>query len=64
MKLKNKVNLIVEEYKPEEFYSRAKGLEKEPEGGKRCFLCYELRMREAAIIAQKGGFDYFVYFGN
>ena len=37
----------------------AKGLSEEPEGGARCFLCYELRMREAAVLAQKGGFDYF-----
>ena len=27
--------------------------------GERCFKCYELRMREAAIMAKEGGYDYF-----
>lgn len=26
---------------------------------KRCFLCYELRLRQTAIFARKGKFDYF-----
>ena len=30
-----------------------------PEGGERCFKCYELRLREAAVIAKDRGFDYF-----
>ena len=29
------------------------------EGGERCFKCYELRLEEAAKIAQEGEFDYF-----
>ena len=37
----------------------AKGLEQVPEGGERCFKCYELRLREAAKVAAAGGFDYF-----
>ncbi len=37
----------------------AKGLEKVKEGGVRCFKCYELRLREAAEIAKKAGYDYF-----
>lgn len=35
------------------------GLEKEPEGGKRCFKCYELRLRKTAELAKQLGFDYF-----
>lgn len=52
---------MVEEgsYEPERFYEIAKGLEKEPEGGNRCFQCYELRLKETAILAKKRGFDYF-----
>ncbi len=46
-------------YEPQEFFSAVKGLEKIPEGGERCFACYELRMREAAKLAKKGGYDYF-----
>lgn len=29
------------------------------EGGERCFICYELRLREAARYAIDGKFDYF-----
>ena len=37
----------------------AKGMEKNPEGGERCFKCYRLRMEEAARLAQKDNYDYF-----
>ncbi len=43
----------------ERFYEMAKGLEMVPEGGERCFRCYELRLREAAIYAKERGMDYF-----
>ena len=46
-------------YNPEVFETIAKGLEDAPEGGVRCFACYELRQREAAEYAAKEGFDYF-----
>lgn len=36
-----------------------RGLEQEPEGGKRCFKCYEMRLQEAAKLAKEGGFDFF-----
>ena len=36
-----------------------KGLENEPEGGKRCHVCYELRLHEAAVVAKELGYDYF-----
>ena len=31
----------------------------EPEGGKRCRACFELRLGETAKRAKEGGFDYF-----
>ena len=34
------------------FFKEVKGLEKEPEGGKRCFKCYELRLRKTAELAK------------
>lgn len=46
-------------YEPERFYEMAKGHEADPEGTERCFLCYELRLREAAGYAAEGGYDYF-----
>lgn len=36
-----------------------KGLEQEPEGGKRCLKCFELRLDETARLASEKGFDYF-----
>ncbi len=41
------------------FYAMARGREHLPEGGERCFACYELRLREAAALARERGFDYF-----
>ena len=46
-------------YDPQVFYEMAKGMEKVPEGGERCFKCYRLRMEEAARLAQKDNYDYF-----
>ena len=46
-------------YVPEEFYSRVRGLEKEPEGGARCRVCFELRLEEAARLASESGYDYY-----
>lgn len=45
--------LIEGEYNPEEFYAAAKGLENEPEKGKRCDKCFELRLSKAAELAKK-----------
>lgn len=47
------------DYLPETFFQMAKGLEACPEGGSRCFGCYELRLRETAKQAALQGFDYF-----
>lgn len=59
MPLKGKVRFIQGRYEPSEFYSVAKGLETAPEGGERCFRCYELRLRETAEYARQSNFDYF-----
>ena len=59
MPAKNKVEFMEGRYEPEVFYEMAKGMEDIPEGGERCFKCYELRLREAAVIAKDRGFDYF-----
>lgn len=56
---KNKINFIPTDYEPEKFYNAIKGHEKDKEGGERCFICYELRLRETAEYAKRGGFDYF-----
>lgn len=53
------VEVIEGRYEPEVFEDMARGLEDLPEGGGRCYKCYELRMREAAREAAAGAFDYF-----
>ena len=55
----HKISYIEGTYDTKRFYEMAKGLEKVPEGGERCFKCYELRLRESAMLAKAGGFDYF-----
>lgn len=59
MPFKNKVEFVEGRYEPREFYDAVKGYEEEPEGGRRCHICYEMRLREAAEYAKKGGYDYF-----
>lgn len=56
---KNPIAMITGKYDVEKFYEIAKGLEYIPEGGERCHRCYELRLREAALIAKEKSFDYF-----
>lgn len=46
-------------YESERFLETVRGLEKCPEGGERCFRCYELRLRETAKRAAEGRFDFF-----
>lgn len=53
------VRFVEEEYEREHFYEMARGMEALPEGGARCFACYELRMRKAAAYAVSHGFDFF-----
>lgn len=36
-----------------------KGYEQCKEGGERCFLCYELRLKKTAQLAAEKGYDYF-----
>lgn len=59
MKTQHPVAFIAGNYDRDRFYEMAKGLEHLKEGGERCLRCYELRLREAAEVAKKCGFDYF-----
>lgn len=53
------INIVEGDYEPQDFFQIAKGLEQCPEGGERCFACYELRLRKTAEAAAEGGFDFF-----
>lgn len=56
---KHPVKFIEGDYDKDSFYAIAKGLEKEPEKGRRCHKCYDLRLRKTATVAKDLGFDYF-----
>lgn len=56
---KNPIQFVEGSFEKERFYAMARGLENVPEGGERCFRCYELRLREAAILAKEKKMDYF-----
>ena len=53
------VKLVEAPYDPESFAEIARGREREPERGARCYLCYQLRMRKTAEYALEKGFDCF-----
>ena len=59
MGLADKVDILAEPWKSEDYYRRVKGLENEPEGGKRCAECFRLRLLETARLAKHYGYDYF-----
>lgn len=56
--VKYPVEFLEGTYRPEDFFSMAKGLETVPEGGERCFRCYELRLLESVLLAERLGYDY------
>lgn len=51
--------LLVEPWRSEDYFSRIKGLENEPEEGKRCLECFKIRLEETARIASERGFEWF-----
>jgi predicted adenine nucleotide alpha hydrolase (AANH) superfamily ATPase len=53
------VTFIEGDYEKNRFYDVAKGLEEEPERGKRCTKCFGLRLGETAKKAAELGMDYF-----
>lgn len=53
------LQVIDDEYDNRTFFQMAKGMEQEKEGGKRCFSCYEMRLRKTAEMAARAEADYF-----
>lgn len=53
------ISLIEGAYNYNEFLQIAKGYERCPEGGERCFRCYRFRLEQTAKLAKEKGFDYF-----
>ena len=53
------IEIIDCKYDPSSFFEISKGLEDEPERGKRCYKCYELRLEETARVAEELNIPYF-----
>ncbi|MCM1102882.1 MAG: epoxyqueuosine reductase QueH [bacterium] len=54
-----KIEILEGRYCPQDFFQMAEGYEQCREGGERCLRCYELRLRETAETAARGGYDFF-----
>lgn len=53
------ISIVEGDHDPQLFFHAVKGLENCPEGGERCFRCFDLRLRETARRAAAGGYDFF-----
>lgn len=53
------ISVIEDSYNSKEFYETIKGHELDGEKSKRCYLCYEMRLRHTIERAKALGFDYF-----
>ena len=53
------VGYIEGAYEPDRFMIKASPLADEPEGGRRCDLCFALRLTETARMAKELGMEYF-----
>ena len=51
--------LVVGEYDSQRWLAAVTGLESEPEGGRRCAICYSFRLLETQRVALERGFDAF-----
>ena len=58
-KTKYKISIIDGRYDINDFLNISKGLGNEPERGKRCYKCYNLRLEETAKVAEELNFPYF-----
>ncbi|MBF0594155.1 MAG: epoxyqueuosine reductase QueH [Candidatus Omnitrophica bacterium] len=57
--LKIDVPFFDADYDPDVWHKAVKGIEKEPERGKRCTACFDLRLEKTALFANKNGFASF-----
>lgn len=57
----NKLNIpfIDADYNPEQWFDKAKGMENEPERGKRCTMCFDMRFEKTAEYAAQNDFPVF-----
>ncbi len=53
------ISLHPSSYDPERWFELTKGLEYEPERGRRCEICFRMRLESTARLAEEEGFDIF-----
>ena len=60
-KVSKELNFLLEAgpYTPEEWFKETSSLENEPEGGRRCEVCFRLRLKKAYLYLQDCGWDAF-----
>lgn len=54
---KHKIPFIDADYDKDNWFARVKGLEWEPERGKRCTACFDMRFERTALYAYEHGFS-------
>ena len=50
------IDFVDADYDVQDWFSRAKGMEKEPERGIRCTMCFDMRFERTALYAYENGF--------
>ena len=53
------IRFIEVAYEPQAFFAAIKGREEDREGGARCAICFDQRLRYTAQLCKAGGYDYF-----
>jgi len=53
------IELLIGNYDVDQWFHTTRGMENEKEGGKRCELCYQMRLEKAASVAHTNGFKHF-----
>lgn len=56
---KRKIAFTDADYDTDDWFKRVKGLEEEPERGKRCTACFDMRMERTALFASQNHFKVF-----
>lgn len=59
MPLRGDARVVEGEYDSQRFYELVRGHEEDPEGGERCGICFEMRLRKTAEYARSIGAEYF-----
>ncbi len=53
------VDIMDCDYDNDKYEEKIRGLENEPERGRRCWVCYKMRMEKTALLASSNNYDYF-----